>query len=71
VENVVFTVPTIDCAVCVQNIERTLTKTPGVESVTVDLATKLVIVGFDAATLNADTVAERLEAAGFLVEPAD
>jgi len=44
-ETLTYTVPAIHCSHCAQSIEEEVSEVPGVESVDVDLETKLVKVG--------------------------
>ena len=58
------------CAMCVKNVERSLKKAPGVESVLVNLATEKATVRYDDAQLNAADLAARLEESGYGVAKA-
>ena len=58
------------CAMCVKNVERSLKKAPGVESVLVNLATEKATVRYDDAQLNTADLAARLEESGYGVAKA-
>ena len=58
------------CAMCVNNVERSLKRADGVADVTVNLATEKATVAYDADLLKTDALIERLEAAGYGVAAA-
>ncbi|MEP6984007.1 MAG: heavy metal translocating P-type ATPase [Chloroflexota bacterium] len=58
------------CANCARTVERTLSKTPGVESVNVNFATERAQVSFDPATLKLPDMIERVDKAGYGVAQA-
>ncbi len=53
------------CASCVRNVERALTKTEGVATANVNLATERASVQFDPTQTNLTSVIARVEAAGY------
>lgn len=62
-----FTVEEIHCGACEAAIRKALGRLDGVTDVDPDSATNQVTVIFDDAQVNADTVADRLTAAGYPV----
>lgn len=58
------------CASCVRTVERTLTKTPGVNEASVNLATERAHVAFDPQATNTQQLIERIEHAGYGVAQA-
>ncbi len=58
------------CANCARTVERTLSKTPGVESVNVNFATERAQVSFDPAELKIPDMIERVDKAGYGVAQA-
>src|SRR3954462_9885809 len=58
------------CANCARTVERTLSKTPGVESVNVNFATERAQVTFDPAELKIPDMIERVDKAGYGVAKA-
>ncbi len=58
------------CANCARTVERTLTKTPGVETVNVNFATERALVSFDPSALNVSDMIERVDKAGYGVAQA-
>lgn len=58
-----FTVANVKCGGCVANIQKSLGQMAGVESLSVDLATKRVVVS--GAQLDRAAIAARLAAAGY------
>lgn len=61
----VFSVPSITCGACSQTITAGLEKLPGVSRVEVDVAKKLVSVGYDEKRLEPATLAASLETLGY------
>ncbi|MDX1994084.1 MAG: heavy metal translocating P-type ATPase [bacterium] len=53
------------CAACVRNVERTLNKTEGVESATVNLATERATVQINPALVDANHLIQRVQDAGY------
>ncbi len=58
------------CAMCVKNVERSLTRGEGVHSASVNLATERASVDYDADSLSAEDLVARLEHAGYGVAAA-
>ncbi len=58
------------CANCARTVERTLSKTPGVENVNVNFATERAQVTFDPAELKIPDMIERVDKAGYGVAQA-
>jgi len=58
------------CANCARTVERTLSKTPGVENVNVNFATERAQVTFDPATLKIPEMIDRVDKAGYGVAQA-
>jgi len=58
------------CASCVRNVERALTKTEGVDTATVNLATERASVQFDPQTVALPQLIERVKNAGYGVATA-
>ncbi|MCB2110609.1 MAG: cadmium-translocating P-type ATPase [Defluviimonas sp.] len=63
-EGIVLSLPTIHCAVCIGDVERTLSATPGVRSARVNLTLKRVSVVADPG-VSAAALSQRLEAIGY------
>ncbi|MDL1902446.1 copper-translocating P-type ATPase, partial [Anaerolineae bacterium CFX9] len=53
------------CASCVRNVERALTKTDGVETASVNLATERASISYDSASVTVPELIERVEKAGY------
>lgn len=64
-EELVIPVTGMTCANCVAAVERTLRKTPGVEDATVNYASERATVRFDPGEVSFETMAERIERAGY------
>ncbi len=62
-----FTVEEIHCGACESAIRKALGRLEGVNDTTPDAATNQVTVMFDDTRVDADTIAERLTAAGYPV----
>ena len=60
-------VPTVHCNACKLNIEEALAELAGVNVATVDLAAKSVRVEYDPTTVDNETMAAAIEAAGYPV----
>ena len=58
------------CAMCVKNVERSLTRADGVHSASVNLATERARVDYDADSLSTNDLVARLERAGYGVAAA-
>ena len=58
------------CAMCVKNVERSLKRADGVESVSVNLATEQAKIHYDGSALKTQDFVERLEQAGYGVAAA-
>ena len=59
------TCPDISCDGCANSIKRALGKLEGVQGVEVTVAEKRVLVRYDANSVSAEQVQNRLEQAGF------
>ena len=70
-EERVIPVTGMTCANCVATVERTLRKTHGVEEATVNYASERATVCFDPDVVSFDTMAERIERAGYGVVRAE
>lgn len=66
--NWVFHAPEIECDGCAASIRKAVGAVPGVESVSVDVASKIVQVTTDGAVIP-ETIAEAMDNAGFTAEP--
>lgn len=66
-DNVTFSVSGMTCASCVRSIERTLTKVPGVENASVNLATEMAWVTFDPAIVDLPQLKDAVAKAGYRV----
>ncbi len=64
-EQVRFGVQGMTCAACVGRVERTLTRQPGVEAATVNLATEQAVVTFDPATVDVAAMKAAVHDAGY------
>ncbi len=69
-QDITLPVTGMTCAMCVKNVERSLTRAEGVEEVQVNLATEQARVRFDAAALSPKELVTRLEGAGYGVAAA-
>src|SRR5215213_4595145 len=58
------------CASCVRNVERALTKTEGVDTASVNLATERASVQFDPAKVDVNRIIQRVQDAGYGVATA-
>ena len=58
------------CAMCVKNVERSLSRAPGVADVSVNLATERARIDFDAKSMSVGQLIERVENAGYGVATA-
>ena len=67
---IVLPVTGMTCAMCVNNVERALKRTEGVERATVNLATEQANVAYDASAVSPADLATRLERAGYGVAAA-
>jgi len=68
-EDIVLNVEGMTCASCVARIERILTKTPGVEEASVNLATERAAVRFDPARVDVGTLMTRVAGIGYRAQP--
>ncbi len=64
-----ITVPKMDCASCAVVIKRALTKTPGVKSMSIDTAERLVKVVYEDSAVNDTQLKQAIEKTGFEVKP--
>jgi Cu+-exporting ATPase len=64
-EEAVLPITGMTCANCVATVERTLRKTPGVESATVNYASERATVRFDASRVDRAAMASAVERAGY------
>lgn len=62
-----FTVEEIHCGACESAIRKALARLEGVSDTTADAATNQVTVVFEDGRVGAETIAERLTAAGYPV----
>ncbi len=60
-----LTIEGMTCASCVRRVERALSKTPGVASAAVNLATERATVSYDAATTSMDDLVAAVQRAGY------
>ncbi len=67
-DSITYAVPGMHCDHCVAAVEQELSAVSGVESVDVDLATKLVVVTGNA--LDDDALRAAIDEAGYDAEPA-
>jgi Cu+-exporting ATPase len=68
-EEVILNVEGMTCASCVSRIERILTKTPGVEEASVNLATERAAVRFDPERVDVGTLMSRIAGIGYRAQP--
>lgn len=59
----------IHCAGCESNIQRALTRVPGIRTVKADHQTQQVVVQLELPRVNPETVKARLETMGYQVAP--
>lgn len=67
VTDVTLSVPDMSCQHCVNTIDATLKKLPGVASVASDLPTKTVHLRYNASELSLETVEAALDDAGYTI----
>lgn len=67
-EQVTLNVKGMSCSSCINSIEGSVGKLQGVESVKVRIADGKVDVGFDALSINLDTIVSEIEEQGYDVE---
>ena len=67
-DSITYAVPGMHCDHCVAAVEQELSGVPGVESVEVDLESKLVVVTGDA--LEDEALRAAIDEAGYDAEPA-
>lgn len=60
-----FTVEGMTCASCVRRVEKALTKTAGIDDVSVNLATEKATVALDPAIVDAESIRNAIESAGY------
>ncbi len=65
--NIILEVPDVSCAHCEKTILSALEQQPGVQSVQVDIAGKIVYLGYDPATLPLTQVQAILDEEGYPV----
>ena len=70
-EKIDFSVLGMSCAACSKSAERSLKKTPGVESAMVNIATEKASVEYDPKVCNIDNLRAAIEKAGFKMELED
>jgi Cu+-exporting ATPase len=70
-EKVTFSVVGMTCASCVAHVEKALSKTPGVISNNVNLATEKATVEYDPAQADIGALRKAIEDAGYSVEAVD
>ena len=66
-ETVILSVPTVHCHACKLNIEEVLDELPGVDTGTVELATKSVTLTYDPDVVELPEITEALDDAGYPV----
>jgi Cu+-exporting ATPase len=66
---IILPIEGMTCASCVNRIERFLTKTPGVETAAVNLATEKATILVDPSLAGRDELVKAVEAAGYDVKP--
>lgn len=71
IEKIDFSVLGMSCAACSKSAERSLKKTPGVESAMVNIATEKASVEYDPKVCNIDNLRAAIEKAGFKMELED
>lgn len=67
---VVYRVPEMHCGACEQAVRKALLGVEGIREVRVELAPRIVCVRYEAERVVAASIRDRIEAAGFDVEPA-
>lgn len=67
VSQVVLSVPDVSCAHCVATVKDAVGAIKGVDSVAVDLATKLVEIGYQPDVVNLSEIRQALDDAGYPV----
>ncbi|NES83587.1 MAG: heavy metal translocating P-type ATPase, partial [Moorea sp. SIO2B7] len=68
-ETATFDVRGMKCAGCVKAVERQLNQNPGVVSACVNLITEVAVVKYEAGTIEAETLAQKLTSRGFPTQP--
>jgi Cu+-exporting ATPase len=68
-EEVILNVEGMTCASCVARIEKILTRTPGVEEASVNLATERAAVRFDPERVDVGTLMSRIAGIGYRAQP--
>ncbi len=53
------------CAVCASAVEKTVAETPGVEEAAVNFAASSVTVSYDPSQTSSETIAKRVQSAGY------
>jgi copper chaperone CopZ len=66
-ETITLSVPTVHCHACTMNIEEALDELPGVDSCSVDLGTKTVMLSYDPDVVELPEIIEALGDAGYPV----
>jgi Cu+-exporting ATPase len=69
--NHLFTIGGLNCAACVQRVEKAILKLEGIENAIVNLATEKVSVSYDPRSLRLSTIKEAIEKAGYKVIEAE
>jgi copper chaperone CopZ len=64
-----LTVPDISCGKCKENIEGDLASYPGIEGVTVDVATRRVSIAYDRQRTSPDQLRAKLSEIGYPAAP--
>ncbi len=67
IEHVHLSVPDVSCAHCVAAVDEALSGLAGVSTVTTDLGSKQVTVGYDPASVSVDRLSAALDDAGYPV----
>jgi len=64
-----LTAPDISCGKCKENIESDLARYPGIEQVTVDVATRRVSIAYDQQRTSPDKLRAKLSEIGYPAAP--
>ena len=62
-------IPSMDCAACAVNIERTLRKVEGVSRAEVVFKTKEAVIEYDPAKISPERIVAVIDETGFKAEP--
>ena len=67
-DNQILNVRGMTCAACAQRIEKTLSKLPGIEKASVNLASEKLFVEYDDADIKLDTIKDAVKKIGYEIE---